>query len=456
VRSRNFLKNGHLDVSFANASASRLSPNLSALEKLGILALFVAPRIPIFAQGMSSVRLEDFVLLCFGLAAILGLHQIDNFTMRPFIIFVASSVLSSAFAVLGNRVDLLNSLLSALRPLEYFAVVLFFSTRKIPAGERLSDSISPLLELTTVTQTVFAVAQVAGVHIGYSAFDYSRASGMTNGPYELGAISLLLLFYWFHKKKNILVVLSSVSIVLSASRVSVLGIIFGAAIFAVLSSRRKSQAPLIRKGSKFLLISSIGLLVLVGSLFVSTSLEQFGQGSNAALNRVQSTSLFTAWGQSGVLAEQIPFVENASAYAVIAYEQLANGISGSDLSQDASNLIRFYRWHILLNTISSKFSTLIFGLGPSFPGPSVDGALLRVFIEGGLVGIFCFLFTIRSWFRGSEPWFVAATTSLLIGGIFIDTFYSMRIMIIFWTLFFIQWEDRNARFGNNQSKFGYE
>ena len=77
--------------------------------------------------------------------------------------------------------------------------------------------------------------------------------------------------------------------------------------------------------------------------------------------------------------------------------------------------------------------TLI-GLGPGWGGVAVDGSYVRVFGEGGLLGLVAFLYlcgVLLRRFVGSIRYYVIA---LLVTGLFIDIFVSLKPMMLLWAL----------------------
>ncbi|TFB95888.1 hypothetical protein [Cryobacterium sp. HLT2-28] len=154
-----------------------------------------------------------------------------------------------------------------------------------------------------------------------------------------------------------------------------------------------------------------------------------------AFERIGTTSILSSWTSADSLTRSMNSISSSAEYTQVAYEGVGNVLSNNG-GGDASNLIRFYRWHILLNSMSVPLD-LPLGLGPSFPGPSVDGAFLRIFVETGILGSLAWLALFRRWFRSVPNWFAAAAVTVLIGSIFIDLTFALRPMVLLWLLFAI-------------------
>ena len=106
--------------------------------------------------------------------------------------------------------------------------------------------INVVLLILTLTTFVSSMLQTfLSLKIGTNRFGFSRSSALTGGPYELAMISVLLLIYWLKNSRILLVCLCVISLIASASRVSLLALGFG---LILLSFGRflKSEKPINR------------------------------------------------------------------------------------------------------------------------------------------------------------------------------------------------------------------
>lgn len=410
----------------------------SALAGLVVLIvgwLLAGPRIELVAAFGSSVRLEDCLLGV--LLVVVAAHWTRSPALRArrtgVLLLGAAGVLSAAWGTLGGGVSAAPSLLYALRPLEYWVVypaVLLALERRPRASER---RFVRMLAVVTVVQVVAAVLQAAlGLSVGFSKFAYDRGAGLTAGPYELGAICAALACYWLWRQTYSLAGLALVGVVISASRISLLAVA-AAAVFVLLARRRAGVDTQVRRSPARHRLA-VGLAALLAAAGLALSLVWGPALVSGSLDRLESTSINAEWSAARQLASSGSRLHTSDAYQERAYTDFMVDI-GQYVSSaaDASTLIRFYRWHLLLGSWSDPADRVL-GLGPSFAGPSVDGAYVRVLVEGGLVGVAAWsLLTRRLWSRNTR-WFQAVLVTTLVGGIFIDIPFAMRPAILVWVL----------------------
>jgi hypothetical protein len=440
------------------------------------------------------MRAEDLVLAALALVCVLHWRRAGPITAPTVAIVgvVCASLVSTGVAVARGTVDPLTAVLYAVRPVEYWiafpaALLLLRSTDR-----RWPTRFEGLLVVVTVLQTAFAVAQYYFmVPIGFSHAAYSRAAGLTVGPYELGAISAALAVYWIARGRWTMASLATVALAASISRVSILGAGLAIAILAgawlVRLGKRISATGwrgAIGRGSKprLLIVGQVLSVAAAGAVLAFTigvvhlpsaptaavpttqaedspapvtptptaaspspantpsPSEAAPTGpqapSDSITKRIASTSLLGSWTAAGALAAKVPHAETSDEYRTAAFTDLnsyVNVNAAAAAGLDASNLVRFFRWHLILNTFDDA-PDVLFGLGPSFVGPSVDGSYLRMFAEGGVLGVLAWLALIVAWLRRTPLWMVCVTISLLVGALFIDIVYAERPMVLFWAL----------------------
>lgn len=452
-----------------------------------LLWLLVGPRIDL-PPALHGMRVEDVVFVALAALCLLRLRR----PVRPGATTLAvaavgvTGLISAGVAAARGMVDPVTSVLYAVRPLEYwiaFPAALLLLRSANGAWTRRFDA---LLLVVTVLQTGFAVAQYYfGLPVGFSHAAYTRAAGLTVGPYELGAISAALLVYWVSRGRWTMASLASVALAASVSRVSILGGALGVAVLAAVwlvqlvrrvrssgwrgTFRLHGRSRLLVAGHALSVVAAglvlaftVGLIHLPaiepagpteaaaqpaapdvpsGSPSAATQAPPADGGpaapSEAISGRLASTSVLGSWEASDGLAAAVPHAKNAGEYQFAAYAGLniyVNANTEADAGVvEASNLIRFFRWHLILDTFNDP-ADVIFGLGPSFVGPSVDGSYLRMFADGGLLGVLAWLALIVTWFRRSPLWMACVTITLLVGATFIDILYAERPMVLFWAL----------------------
>lgn len=456
-----------------------------------LLWLLVGPRIDLPVAGL---RVEDLLLAAMALLCLLHVRPITRPSGMTFAVLgvAASGVLSALVAAGRGTLDPVTAVLYAVRPLEYWiafpAALLLLRSATALWTRRLEV----VLATTTVLQAAFAVLQYYfGIPIGFSHAAYTRAAGLTVGPYELGAISAALVVYWVARGRWVLASVSVIALAASISRISILAAAVALAILTVAWLVRQVRAirrrgvreafvPYTRSRARLavsvLAVGTAGLvLAFTLGLIRGPDLSSPGQDtagpapvaepSEAAVSdtptptptasatsaptsdlpappaesvgtRLAGTSVLGSWDVADGLAASVSPPQTSAQYADIAYSHINDFVNaGSALSSGAepSNLVRFFRWHLILDTIDDP-TEVVFGLGPSFVGPSVDGSYLRFFADGGILGVLAWLALIVMWLRRSPFWMVCVTISLLVGALFIDIVYAERPMVLYWLL----------------------
>ncbi|GAA4740212.1 hypothetical protein GCM10023350_25820 [Nocardioides endophyticus] len=392
------------------------------ISLLSIAWLLLGVRVDLVSLGGSSVRLEDVILA--GLAARLlpRLPELAKDRVNLLMLLIAAaSVMSLGFASGAGRVEAPVGLLYALRPLEYWVV---YATL-VPAKGRLTVSESRLRRLVYVVvlvQVAAASAQVlGGVSFGFSKFSVERGAGLTAGPYELGAICVIGGLYALGRGNLAIFAVGLLGILLSASRISLVAYLVGATFLVGALLLRRRSTTTVRPGTVGVTLGSMALVV---ALIASPVM---GSITSPLSDRLTSTSILSTWHDSREIASVVPTPHSSMQYFQIAYGSISSIQEGP--SADNSSLIRFYRWNLLLFALSAEGAYLL-GLGPSFPGPSVDGALLRIFVETGIVGLLLWCVLYVSLFRRSDVAGRSALLATLVGSLVIDLPFAMRVAVL--------------------------
>jgi hypothetical protein len=460
-----------------------------------LLWLLVGPRIELPA----GLRVEDVVFVALAVLCTLHLRRTSRPTAPTVAVLgvVASGLIAAGAATGRGMVSPVGAVLFAVRPLEYWiafpAVLLLLQTAK----EVWSRRFERLLVIVTVLQTAFAVVQYYfGIPVGFSHAAYTRAAGLTVGPYELGAMSAALLVFWISRGRWALASLATIALAASISRVSILGAALGVVVLVVAwvarvirAARRQGlrttiglhgRSPLLVAGQSLSVVAAllvlaftVGLIHLPALVPSSTPVAEDPipaapsaaptgtptatsepadetpiepqTPSDSIAKRFASTSVLGSWFAADALAARVPHARNSTEYQYSAYAGLNIYVNVNTMADtgavEASNLIRFFRWHVILNTFDEP-ADVVFGLGPSFVGPSVDGSYLRMYADGGLLGLLAWFALIVTWFRRSPLWMTCVTISMLVGATFIDILYAERPMVLFWALLGLAWAMR--------------
>jgi hypothetical protein len=250
---------------------------------------------------------------------------------------------------------------------------------------------------------------------------FSRASGNTNGPYELAVVAGFLLCYVGYQQRNLLIgALSILLIILSASRITLMALIVSLFCFGVTHTRSVGKV-----------IALTSALLFVGGgmyLLSSSGLVRIG-----ALDRLENSSSLDA-SDARAVYDAAPVAKNATEYMQGSFQDL-NGLYSIPFEGDLSGLIRFTRWLTLLKTNVAHADSIIIGLGPSFGSAAVDGYYTRCYVETGIAGMLTFLAFLAAMFathRGSNWYFRDYFLIMAISSIFIDVFLSYKSMMLLW------------------------
>lgn len=430
-------------------AAVRLGRAESWFVMASLLWLLVGPRVAV--PGGLGIRYEDllFVALAFVVVRTRGrrrmLVRIENLGIAA---VTAASLVSTAVGVAAGRVEPALSALYALRPLEYWIVYPTIVLLLVERAEPWTGRLRVLLAGVTILQTAFALAQyLLGLQIGFSHQAYSRGAGLTAGPYELGAISAALLIFWLAQRRFVLAIIAAAGLLVSISRISLIGAVAGLAVLGVLllirrlrRRRGRPSAPLSTRAIRTVAATGSALVVVVVALtlaLLTPAGSRLAQQATAPItDRFGSTSITGSWTAAEGLAARIPPVETAAQYDSIAFLHIFDHVDAeraADVGAEASNLVRFFRWHLILDNLSSP-DRIGLGLGPSFVGGSVDGSYLRFLADGGVLGVLAWAVLIVGWFRRTPPWMAGVVVSMLVGALFIDIVYALRAMVLFWAL----------------------
>jgi len=403
--------------------------------------LLVAPRVPLFNVGGSSIRAEDFILVVLGVTVLARWKILPaGITRSGIVLIIGVNLTAAVVAAASGRVDLLAAGFYSLRIAEYWLILpaLYLVFHSLGSG-----MMPKLLGFVTVAQVFTATLQtVVGLNIGFSKFSYERGSGLTAGPYELGAMCAMLAVYWIWRRSWFLTATSIAGVLISASRISIPALLVGIACMMIFQRVRPetSDGKTSPRGRKAAGPTNVVLTVLLfaAAVFAYAVFPAVGDKLSApTLSRYQDTSVAEGWLTSEGMASSYTSPATSKDYTFLAYDSvgimLSQGESGFGSTGDDSNLVRFFRWHILLHAINDPLKLAV-GLGPSFAGPSVDGSFVRIFAETGLLGLAAWFFAIRKWLQGATPWLVGALASILIGGTFIDILVALRPMVLMWVL----------------------
>jgi hypothetical protein len=402
--------NSSLDGSLLKKGPERIKDRVGTLCAWLVGGIIVMPKVPLLRMGSGVIRSEDLVLLA-GLAFLrrgstsLGYGPIA----RAFRAWIAVQLAALVVAVVSGYVSPATGLLFAVRPWEYSLV--FGLARRSSKTE-----LERVFGLTVIFNLLLAVAQSLAIVGNFSDFNTTRAVGLTNGPYELAALTAGLLFWALWRGRSWLVIASGFTLVLSGSRVTA-----GAVILIFISLGFRS---LVSKGGR------LGVLILPLLLvmpFAILGLGPFG----AITDRVVFSPGLTI-SKAVSLARVNEPIRSQSEYFARTYSGNNAPSLSVEIGVDASGQIRFFRWATLVRGVMAGLATFFLGFGPGFAGLAVDGNYMRSFVEGGLIGLFFFSRFVWTAILKTSSFVRQYALALAMTAGLIDIFESIKPMILLW------------------------
>jgi hypothetical protein len=375
------------------------------------LVLLTIPRFFLVPIADTGIRVEDVILLAlfpYSIVLLSNKHlRVSKLVhgVRVHYLVVGASAVAAG---LSGRLGWLVSLSFGLRPILYLSAFyigysLGFSTTN---GRK---SLSSVLVAALMLHVTYGIAVSLHVLPNVASFSPSRLSGLTNGPYELSAILCLTCVLFIRSNRRVLALIALAALVWTQSRISLVALPTYALFRGDSRSLLKWLLPIVALAGVWLVVAarggSTGLLSTISS--VSDVGETF---STSAGNR----------------EEYLATVYSAEADTTI-----------SEVSGDPSALVRAARWSMVVASAFSSASNLIIGMGPGYYSVALDGNYIRLLGESGLLGLCTFLammfLTARSLeHRDLRQLAFAIVTQLLVIGLFIDIFVSLKAMCLFW------------------------
>jgi hypothetical protein len=384
----------------------------------------------------NGIKMDDFLILIMW--AILSPKIIKNLKLFfgdctiYFIVFIALNILSTFLNLaLDSEINVAISLLFSLRSIEY----LIF----LPVGYYLGScqrEVKKLFLIYSAFICLLSILQRAGLVGGVTLFTTTtRASANLGGPWELAVVSSFLIF-WFlkstFKKKVLLALMPCVALILSESRITIVGTLLIVIIDYVKSNNFISKKASIIFISKIILVC---LMIGVISVFAFSMSDNFPLFSR--LSKFANIETFSSLANSFNENLNSSFkIKSQSEYLFYGYGDVLKELDNFSGSGDASAFIRFHRWSLLLNAYKNgNILTWLFGLSPSYAGLSVDGNYLRLLIESGIFGLVVFMswiFKLLKTAQSMSSVLIFSLISLMISAVFIDVFFAYKPMMLIW------------------------
>jgi len=403
-----------------------------------IFVLFL-PKINLISVGKETagVRIDDVILLIL-LALVLLLRLLPGKRITQVEKLIYCIVGLGLLSVVWNWIlywhgqqTLLANPLYVIRLLEYFTF--FFIGWYVVSWIRITS----ILSIFLLVNTVLVVFQAAGwigafTHNNYVSNVAAAPPGLTAGHWELGFIVSLVtcVFIFRHKAPSTRLVTSSgyslfpvsqsiplfwiaLAVLLQAvigSRSGILSLILVLLVKVLSSCKRPAFACLI------LVLSSLAVLVPLSysSNFTNLSIIERSQ-------KLFSTSNIHIIGQVFSHIDTDTYTLNE------AYGEVDPNLSES---HDLSWLIRLHKWCYAMVYFLKHPESYLLGIGPGCCKSALDGGILRIIVEFGLLGSAAFFYWL---YVACRPALVLKMMVVVffVNMIFLDTYLAYKAMSVF-------------------------
>lgn len=392
--------------------------SLSRLLLLMMIPLLFIPKINLLtfsADETAGLRIDDLILLCLtplifwaGIVTRRPLSAIEK-RIGALLLFSLLSFGINRLLVAEELLFVDAKLTYALRIFEYF---LFFYVGSTLASPK---KLTPFLYAFLGLNAVLMIAQKFGLAGQFSNYGYireysGRVMGVASFPSEMGAVlNLLFAYLLFIDARRF-----------TGPRLAALVLLFGP-LTVMTGSRSALMAMLILFSAKCLMLlrQRSGKTTVI-ALF-SLSIALFGVAAwNSQEIKERSSALFSK--KNVELAtrvwQAVDTHYNPTGSEAVRYKSLEN---------DKSWWVRIHKWCYASKLFLEHPECYLQGIGPGFATAGLDGGLLRIAVEYGLVGaalFFSFFSRIAS-VSIRLKWMIAA---LLINMLFFDAYLAYKPM----------------------------
>jgi hypothetical protein len=402
--------------------------------------ILIMPRVTLMSIGGSSLRVED-ILIVVNFLWLLSNHRdmnlingVNKKVISSVLLISALGVVIAIYSSLTGKNSLGIGILYSLRPLEYVSIIptVFYLAREY---RNQTESIIYWFTLTTCTSAV--LQEIFGYKFGVDRFGYSRASGLTGGPYELAMIGLVLIFFWLEKKRYNMALLSFIAVLISSSRISSVALLISGFYFFYQKKKNNDEiAPTTHHNLKTNLIAplflTVAVLASVGIFTLNNQglNEQIGNYKDRIISTDTSGRLFQ---DARNLADSVPSISISKEYNFWVFQSPPNFLRVLT-SSDASTARRYFVWTLVVDTVINH-SAVLLGLGPGFFGSAVDSNYVRIFGELGVLGLLLYGYWLRILWRNGKFVLRSQILALCITAIYIDIFVSLKPIILIYLMF---------------------
>lgn len=395
------------------------------------LFLLFLPKINLvnFESETAGIRVDDIILALFsfflGLAFFFNNRKFTPIEIGLFFIIAASffSYLINTLLVLSGILEIKAKLFYVFRILEYF---LFFYIGQMAA---CFISLRRVVQGFILFNLAFMILQKMGIvgritEMGTQSIDIYRISGVASFPSEMGGllnmIFAYLLFEGKSDRKFLLFLFFFALITLTGARIALAGIVFIYGLYLIRKKKINWQRTIIWGFPLLLTIIFVGggLIANTESLY-TRSLKLF------SVNNLQIVT--RTW------------------EAVDIKKELYDNILLTPGDYDMSWWIRLHKWCYALKMYVLHPECYLQGVGPGVFSAALDGGVIRILTENGIMGCLLYgsFFKILSKQSEALKWVIL---SFLINMLFFDIYLAYKTMsFLFLAAGYAVWQ-RNVRY----------
>ena len=411
---------------------------------LGGILLFL-PKINLVQLNKNEtagIRADDFILFFVALLLVWGHFILEKKLIRLeklILLLTGFSLLSFILNQFLFETDVLHikaKIFYVLRPVEYF---LFFYVGLIASRLFIGDKVIKVFFLWNFLLMILQKLQFTGAisSEGYQTEVSSRVYGVASFPSEMGLILNLLFCYFAYRDDSNS---DSDSVPAPASKFL---LFFSPNVRYVL---KKMYLPLLFAVFGTLIVftgNRISILALI-LCFLFRMKEVFNPRSLASLIGAMLVGVVLFTGFMFVISKTHAVYERSS--GLISWSNLELGqvvwnkidLEGDPLTQntnitsegyDMSWWIRIHKWVFMIKCFVMHPLCYLQGLGPGFSGAALDGGILRIITEYGLIGSYIFrkYFQSLSGINRQTKWMMVA---FMFNMIFFDAYLAYKAMSV--------------------------
>lgn len=407
------------------------------------LILIFLPKMNIITfagRETAGIRADDIFLMAFSFFLFWGhiaaRHLISTLEKKIFVIVIFSfiSFFLNRFLVAMGFLHVDASILYVLRIFEYF--IFYYAGYYCFQHFNLYKVITIyfLFNLFLILLQKAGLIGYWGIY-GYKSTCTYRCTGIASFPSEMGMLlNMFFCFVLFQKEKvdkmlkRFFCCNSFYYIVVSKLYAFFFFLLFGVLLLfngsriAFLAYLTTYFLYLITTSKNKLIIFSIIFFIFSGSLIYFSN----SQLSNQITLMERSQKLFSK--------SNLDLIEKVWDKIDVRYVPIGNEIVKQDLeNEDTSWWIRIHKWLYGLKIYYLHPESYLFGIGPGFAMAGLDGGILRIFIEYGLIGSFLFMLFFYDIARQStilSHWIIV----FLINMIFFDVYLAYKPMSLMFLL----------------------